>query len=287
MSEYRSVWLHLLKTPFTQGYVDAGGIRTRYVQAGDPSKPAVLMLHGTAGSWENFSANIAPLSEHFNCFGIDMIGCGFSSKPDIDYEVPTYVKHARDFLAAVGVRRASVMGCSLGAWVAARFALTHADMTDKLVLLSAAGLFANASNMSRIRNVRSKSVEDPSWENIKPIFDHLIAREEDRIPDIIAVRQAAYRQPEMARAMQHILCLQDPEIRPRNLISEDEWRRIEAPALVVGSLGDKDEYLETARRVSKLMPNARYVEMPVVAHWPQFEDPAAFNPMCIEFLRAG
>ena len=43
------------------------------------------------------------------------------------------------------------------------------------VVLSAAGLFANASNMNRIRNVRSKSVEDPSWENIKPIFDHLIA----------------------------------------------------------------------------------------------------------------
>ena len=122
--------------------------------------------------------------------------------------------------------------------------------------------------------------------DIKPIFDHLLYREETRIPDIIAVRQAVYRQPGMQQTMNHILCLQDPEIRPRNLISEDEWRRITAPALVIGSLADKDEYLETARRVSKLMPNARYVEMHDVGHWPQFEDPETFNPISLAFLKA-
>ena len=74
-----------------------------------------------------------------------------------------------------------------------------------------------------------------------PIFDHLLYRSETRIPDIIAVRQAVYRQSGMQQTMGHILCLQDPEIRPRNLISEDEWRGIAAPALVIGSLADKDE----------------------------------------------
>src|SRR5690606_32645761 len=103
---------------------------------------------------------------------------------------------------AVSVPRASLMGASLGAWVAAQFALSHPDRTDKLVLLSAAGLFANASNMTRIRNVRSQSVNDPSWKNIKPIFDHLLHKEEARIPDIIAVRQAVYRQPGMSRTME-------------------------------------------------------------------------------------
>lgn len=283
--EHRSIWSHLRTLAFRQGFVDVGGVRTRYVQAGPPDAPAVLMLHGTAGSWEGFSANLASHAEHFNCFAIDMVGCGFSGRPDIDYEVPVYVEHARGFMRAVGISRASVMGVSLGAWIAARFALTYPEATDKLVLLSAAGLFANASNMSRIRNVRSKAVEDPSWGNIKPIFDHLLFRESARIPDIVALRQAVYRQPGMMQTMNHILCLQDPDIRPRNLLSEDEWRKIVAPALVVGSLADKDEYLETAKRVSQLMPNARYVPMDDVGHWPQFEDPETFNPLSIEFLR--
>lgn len=284
-ADHRSVWTHMMTTPFTQGFVDVAGVRTRYVQAGPKDAPALLMMHGTAGSWEGFCANIGAHAQHFNCVAYDMVGCGFSDHPDYDYEVPVFVEHARNLMRALGIPKASVMGASLGAWVAARFALTHPDATDKLVLLSAAGLFANASNMSRIRNVRSKAVEDPSWGNIKPIFDHLLYKEESRIPDIIAVRQAVYRQSDMMRTMQHILCLQDPDIRPRNLITEDEWRTIQAPALVVGSLADKDEYLETAKRVSKLMPNARYVEMHDVGHWPQFEDPETFNPLSIAFLQ--
>lgn len=282
---YRSIWSHLRTTSVAQGYIDAGGIRTRYAHAGDPGKPALLMLHGTAGTWECFSANLASHSEHFNCYAIDMIGSGWSDKPDVDYEIRHYVKHAVDFLDAVGVAKASVMGCSLGAWVAAAFALVHSDRTDKIVLLSAAGLFANPSNMSRIRDVRTKSVEDPSRENIKPIFDHLLAREDARIDDIISLRQAMYRQPGMVATMQHILCLQENETRKRNLLSEEDWKSIKAPALAIGSLADKDEYLETAQKVASLIPGAQYVPMEGVGHWPQFEDPETFNPISIRFLR--
>lgn len=281
---YRSIWGHLRDLAFTQGYVNAGGIRTRYVRAGDPAAPKVLMLHGTAGTWENFSANVAAHAEHFDCIAIDMVGSGYSDKPDHDYEIRHYVAHAAAVLDALGVARASIMGCSLGAWVAAAFALAHPQRVERLVLLSCAGLFANASNMNRIKSVRTRSVEDPSWANVKPIFDHLLAREDARIPDIIALRQATYRQPGMVKAMQHILCLQEDGIRRRNLIAEDDWKRIAAPTLAIGSLADKDEYLETAQRVAQLIPNARYVPMAGVGHWPQFEDHATFNPLSIRFL---
>ena len=52
-------------------------------------------------------------------------------------------------------------------------------MTEKLTLLSAAGLYANEQNMARIRGGRSKAVEDPTWENVKPIFDKLLYRHWD------------------------------------------------------------------------------------------------------------
>ena len=98
------------------------------------------------------------------------------------------------------------------------------------------------------------------------------------------MRQRIYQQPEMPMAMGHILCLQDPEIRQRNLISDAQWASIGVPVLVIASLEDKDEYLETAKTVARLMPQARYVEMPGVGHWPHFEDPATFNQHFIQFL---
>ena len=94
---HRSIWTELLATPFRQGWVDAGGIKTRFVQAGNESNPPLIMLHGTAGSLENFAANIAAHAEHFNCIAFDMIGSGMTAKPDYDYETEHYVKHVADF----------------------------------------------------------------------------------------------------------------------------------------------------------------------------------------------
>jgi pimeloyl-ACP methyl ester carboxylesterase len=272
-----------MDVPFEQAWVDADGIRTRYARAGERGKPVVIMLHGTAGSWEGFARNLGPLAEHFECYAIDMVGTGYTDKPDVPYETTTYADHVGKFMDALGIARAHVIGCSLGSWVAARLALMQPKKVATICLLSAAGYFANESNMQRIRHVRTAAVDDPTWDRIKPIFDHLIHKEENRLADIIAIRQRIYQLPDMPRAMRHILCLQDPDTRKANLLSDDQWRGLDMPALVVGSLADKDEYLETAKVVSRLLPNAKYIEMPAVGHWPHFEDAATFNREFIAF----
>jgi 2-hydroxy-6-oxonona-2,4-dienedioate hydrolase len=157
---------------------------------------------------------------------------------------------------------------------------------EKLVLMSPAGLVATESNMQRIRAERTAAVDDPSWERIKAMFDHLIAEERNRIPDMVALRQAIYRLPSTRDAIDHVLILQDPEARDRNLISEEQWSSIAAPTLVVASGQDHSEYESTARRLATLIPKAEVLEMPEVRHWPHFEDPERFNASAIEFLRS-
>jgi pimeloyl-ACP methyl ester carboxylesterase len=242
------------------------------------------MLHGTGGHWETFCSNLGPLSSHFRCVAIDMVGNGFSDKPDLDYEIPVYVDHAFATLDALGIERASLLGTSLGSWVAARAALTHPDRVEKLVLMSPAGLLATKSNMERIRAERTAAVDNPTWDTIKGLFDHLIAEERNRIPDIIAVRQAIYRLPETRDAIDHVLILQEEHARDRNLISEKEWASITTPTLVVASGKDYSEYESTARRILSLIPDSEVLEMPNVRHWPHFEDPELFNEAAIRFL---
>lgn len=281
---YRSIWSELRETSFRQGWIDAGGVRTRYVQAGPEDGPPLLMVHGTGGSWECFCANLAVFSKQFNCYAFDTVGSGFSGKPDVDYEIPVYVDHVRDFMNAVGVNKASIIGVSLGAWVAVRFALTHPERTQSLILVSAAGLLTDAQTSSDIKGARYKAVDDPSWENVSSVFKGLILEEQNRIDDFVSVRQAVYRQDGMRRAMEHILCLQEPDVRARNMIAENEWRSVQAPALVIGAVDHKDIFLETAQQVSKLMPKAEYLEIHRTSHWSQFEAPQEFNRAGLEFL---
>lgn len=283
--DYRSLWTGLRDTAFEQGFVTVNGLNTRYAHCGTKGKPAIVMLHGTAGHWEAFSSNFKAHSEDFDVYALDMIGCGFTDKPDQQLEIADYMGHVMGFIDAMGLETFSLMGCSLGAWISAKIAQTYPARVEKIVLLSASGYFSSAANRGRIISQRTAAVDNPSWENIKAIFNKLLAKEESRIDDLVAHRQAIYRMPEMKKGMLNILALQDPDIRERNLLKDADWESIKTPALVIGSLADADEYLKTAQVVSKLMPNAQYVEMAEVGHWPQFEDPETFNKLSLAFLK--
>ncbi|MCU1476751.1 MAG: hsaD 3 [Subtercola sp.] len=274
----------LAEQEFSQRFINVDGVRTRIVTAGSEGAQPVILLHGTGGHWETFAPTIGALSEHYYCVGIDMVGNGFTEKPDYDYEISVYVDHVLGVLKVLGIEHAHFIGMSLGAWVSARIAQQHPELVDRLILMSPAGLIATQGNMDRIRAERTKAVEDPNWESIKSMFNHLIAEENRRLPDLIGLRQAIYERTDTRESIDHLLILQDPSARERNLIAEDEWRTIQAPTLVVASGKDHGEYQSTARQVAELIPNAEVFEMPDVRHWPHFEDPEAFNPAALEFL---
>jgi hypothetical protein len=51
-ANFSSVWADLRGVSFKQHYIDAGRIRTRCIESGDPSKPLVLALHGVGGVFQ-------------------------------------------------------------------------------------------------------------------------------------------------------------------------------------------------------------------------------------------
>jgi len=283
-TSYKSIWTELLDTPFRQGWVDCGGLKTRYVHAGDEKNPPLVMLHGTAGSLENFAANLAAHAKHFNCYAFDMIGSGMTDKPDYDYETEHYVKHVKDFLDAVGIKSTSLIGLSLGARVASKFSIEYPKMVDRLILLSATAYFPARPIQGDIKTSRMNAAANPTWESVREIFKGLFHDERKVWDDLIATRLAIYRQPEMKAAMSHILALLDPEVYNRNRIPEEEWRRLKAPTLIVAAVDHQDVFLDTARTISKLIPNVEVFEMKHCSHWPQMEDPETFNTRSLSFL---
>lgn len=287
MSEYKSIWMWLKDVAFTQSFIDVDGIRTRVLTAGPASGEAIVLLHGTGGHWEAYAPTIRPLTDAgYRVIAPDLVGNGFSGKPDYPYTTHVYVKHVTGVLDALGVRKTHLAGMSLGAWVAARFALEQPERTGKVILMSPAGLLARASNMERIKRQRTAAVTNPEWDTIKAMFDHLIADEDNKIPDIIALRQSIYREPATLATIDHILALQELSTRTENLLTEDEWRSIDAPVLVVASGKDHAEYESTSRQILRLLPRSEVLEMPHVAHWPSFEDPDTFNAAALKFLSA-
>jgi 2-hydroxy-6-oxonona-2,4-dienedioate hydrolase len=286
--DYRSIWMYLKELDFRQGFIDVAvkgsPVRTRYAEAGSSDKPHMILLHGTGGHWETFAPNLAALSEHFHCVAIDMVGNGFSDKPDYDYEIAVYVEHVLGVMDHFGMERANFVAMSLGAWVASTIAVQHPDRVSKVILMSPAGKEAAASNMARIRAERTKAVNEPTWESLHAVFAHLIADEANRLPDLIGLRRAIYQRDDTRETIDHLLILQDAAARDRNLIPEDQWKSITAPVMVVASGRDHGVYQQTATSIALLIPHAEVFEMPDVRHWPHFEDPESFNSAAVSFL---
>jgi 2-hydroxy-6-oxonona-2,4-dienedioate hydrolase len=281
---YRSTWLDLIDTSFEQGFLDAGGIRTRYWSAGSRDKPLLLLLHGIGGHVEAYSRNLAAHAEHFWTVVVDYLGHGFTDRPAGNYEMPRYAQHVLSVLKSLGRGKAHISGESLGGWIAAYLAVHHPEVIDRLVLNTAAGWTAHPEVMARIKQLSMEAARDPNWDRIKARLEFLMHDKSKVTDDLIAIRQRIYSQPYFAATMANIMCLQDMEVRRRNMISESQYRSIKAPTLVLWTSHDPTATPEEGKQIADMIPGAKYVVMNECGHWPQFEDTTTFNRIHIEFL---
>ncbi|MET7780177.1 MULTISPECIES: alpha/beta fold hydrolase [Streptomyces] len=284
MSEHESVWSDLQGVAFEQGFLDVQGVRTRYLRAGDPARPALVLLHGSGGHAEAYVRNIEAHAQHFSTWSIDMLGHGYTDKPGHPLEVAHYVDHLVAFLDTIGVERASLSGESLGGWVVARAAVDHPDRVERLVLNTAGGSQADPEVMARIKRLSMAAAEDPSWETVQARVKWLMADKSKGYDDIVASRQRVYRQPGFAAAMSDIMALQDPGIRARNILGEAEYGAIAAPTLVLWTSDDPTADVSEGRRIASMIPGARFEVMAGCGHWPQYEDPKTFDRIHLDFL---
>ena len=280
------IWPEIAGGTLRLGYAQAGNIRTRYLEAGDgDSDEAVIFVHGTGGHLEAFTRNILPHAAQYRTISLDMIGHGYSDKPDHDYEIRHYVQHLLDFCDAVGVKKAHLHGESLGGWIVAQFAIDHPDRMASLTLNTAGGLNTDPKVMKRVYDVTMKAVAEASPQTVRARLEWLMNDPARVTDDLVEMRLGIYTQPGFLRVMEHILCLQDMDIRMRNVLTDESLTAIKAPTLVIWTDHDPTAPTETGQRFVDAIPDARpLVVMSDCAHWPQWEKADEFNAIHLAFL---
>src|SRR5215218_4669155 len=113
------------------------GQKIKYVEAG--SGPVVVLLHGLGGNSTNWAFNTPALAQKFRVVVPDQVGFGGSDKPLVNYRVGTYVDFLDKFLSELKVERATLVGNSMGGWVAALYAVRYPAKVERLVLVDSAG----------------------------------------------------------------------------------------------------------------------------------------------------
>ncbi|MFI9616476.1 alpha/beta fold hydrolase [Streptomyces sp. NPDC052023] len=271
-------------TGLTSRRVPVGSWHTRVLEAGE-GEPLVL-LHGTGGHLEAYARNIRELARHHRVVAYDLPGHGYTSHALTDLETDAYVGHLRELLDVLGIGRAHLSGESLGGWIAVKFAASHPDRTGTLVLNTPGGTMADPEVMRTIRALSFLAVDRPTPELIRSRLAWLMADPASVTDELVEVRRALYARPGFAASMRHIMCLQDPAVRLRNLITDAELAAVPRGALVIWTSDDPSGPASAGREMAAKIPGGRFELISGAGHWPQWEQPEAFHRSALAHLAA-
>ena len=105
------------------------------VQDGKPGAPALLLIHGSAGSLASWDAVVPSLAGAFRVIRVDLLGCGRSAAPAGGYDIPTQARRVGTALDKLGVSRVTVIGHSGGCTVATALAEQRPGAVAALALI--------------------------------------------------------------------------------------------------------------------------------------------------------
>ncbi len=122
----------------TGQYIMIGENRIRYFEEGQGE--TVIFIHGLGQAMYTFRKNVHVLSQYCHVVTIDLIGHGLSDKPECDYLISDFSKLIVDFMDAMAIESATLLGFSTGAIIALDVAISHPEYVNRLILLTPGGL---------------------------------------------------------------------------------------------------------------------------------------------------
>ena len=270
-------------------YVDAGGIRTRYVEAGAGGVPLV-MLHGLSGVLEDWGGMVEALARHRRVIAFDLLGCGKTDKPAASAYAPRQMRdHARDVIAALDLGRVDLNGWSMGGRIALDLAHAEPARVRRLVLTAPAGIGPDSIlDLSRAPlRVLGEVLSRPGLAGWRILRNALREDRGDEVARLAARRLRMAADPGARRAFHRQLrSIMGPagfrEDARRALLAR--LPQIGQPTLAIWGRGDMFVPARHGAILARRMPRCRLELLDRCGHMPQLERPGAYRAAIEDFL---
>jgi len=230
---------------------------TFVVACGPKHAPALVLLHGSGANSVTWMGDAASWSTHFRVYAVDMIGePGLSARSRPPLASDAHALWLDDVLRGLSVARASLVGVSLGGWLALDYATRRPERVERLALLCPGGVGKQrAGFLLKVAPLLLLG----RWGRQKAMQIALGAS-----PDDVRATPAE-------RALGDFLLLIFKSFRPRRetlpRFDDEALRGLSMPLLAI--VGTRDALLDsadTARRLERSVPQATIVVLPEAGH---------------------
>jgi len=262
--------------------IQAHGIGTNYLEVGSGDNN-VVFVHGSGPgvtAYANWRLTLPAIAEHVHAYAPDMVGFGFSDRPDgITYSVQTWADQVIGLLDALGIERTSLVGNSFGGAIALRVATQHRHRVNRLVLMGSIGVpFPITEGLDRVWGYQ------PSFENMRSILD-IFAYSRDLVNDELAeVRYRASIQPGFQESFGSMFPAPRQGWVDSMVIPDDELRALPHETLIIHGRDDKVIPLSNSLRLLELIEKSQLHIYGRCGHWTQIEWADDFNDSLVKFL---
>lgn len=272
---YREALIEKIDAPVERGQILAGSVQTAYLSAGEGFP--VVCLHGAGAGAVTWYPSIGPISKNFHVIAPDIVGYGESDKPDASYDRAYFSKWLKDFLSALNIPKAHIVGLSQGGAIALQFALDNPELVDKLVLVDAGALgarpsFASFFGMLWLNNFPSSLANRFYSQYILFNPDNRDSNHAHYSVEVLRSKggKNAFRQGRGAAV---------------STIPEASLRQITKDTLIIWGENDQLFSISYGEAAAKIMPNARLYRIRNAGHLSLMDQPEVFNKAILGFLR--
>lgn len=275
----------LKSRPREDGFVQAGPLRLHYERWGNGPK-TVICLHGTSMHGRVWQWLADLMGEGFTMIGLDQRGHGDSdrARPG-EYTVDWYTGDLEHFADALGLKKFSLVGSSLGSRVALQYAARHPDRVEKLVFLDLSFEMPKAASDEMIHNhvIRPRSFRS---------MDEAVAFSK-KLPQRARFTEEVHRRTLEGDLKRHPDGTlewrydKDAAIETLSVAARDMWddvRKVEAPAIVLR--GEHSDVLlrSSAEKMEREFRHGRVVTIAGAGHSIWGDNPEATARAIREFL---
>lgn len=240
------------------------GINVRYAEQGNPSGPRVIMLHGYGDSWFSFNRILPLMDRKFHIYILDQRGHGDSDRPASGYTFSDFAGDVLAFMDAKGLKKVSIVGHSMGSFVAQHVAARAPERVSRLVLIGSATSVNNniVTDLQRAIN----ELSDPVSRKFVTEFQHSIVVQP--VPQEFMTRIIDESMKIPARVWRDVMA---GMLAPGGQV---ELKKITAPTLVIW--GDRETVFPDRAdqdALASAIPNAVLRVYADTGHGPTWERP--------------
>ena len=233
----------------------------------------LVIIHGIGGDHSQLENVISQFANEFKTIALDCRGHGESDKPD-NYSLQDHVSDILGIIDHFQIETASLLGVSMGSYIAQGVAIAAPERIDKLILTvpKSNGL---TSSFQRLMNEHAKELEGLSLhESILALLKYMTFNPEimKKHIDIFETKLSPAQFLTANKALS-------------NFDFRNELPKIKAKTLVISGKYDGLNPPSEGRICASLIPTATFVEMQYSGHAPMYEEPELYMKIIEEFLR--